>query len=189
LAAFASLELSGSTAAELHFAIVTRGADRFGSIINSGKFSFNAAPGDYIVSFLAGPAPIQPGAKQSAGTFGISVAPTPPPPTVTLKSSAASVVRGATVTLTWSPQNATSCTASRDWAGTRSASGTETTAALQAPATYTLECANNDGVKSAASVSVAVTAAEKSRGGGGAMDFLFIALLLMVVFGRALARR
>ena len=168
-------------------AVVTRGADRFGSIINGGTFSFTAATaGDYIVSFLAAPAPVQAGAKQNAGTYGISVAPTPPPPTVSLTASATTVVKGQTVTLTWSSQNATSCTASRDWAGTKAVSGNETTAALQAPVTYTLECANAGGAKASASVSIDVTAAaENKKGGGGALDELLLALLLAVALGRA----
>jgi hypothetical protein len=170
-------------------AVVTRGADRFGSIINSGRFSFSAAtPGDYIVSLLAAPAPIQAGSQQSAGTYGISIAPPPPAPIVTLTASAASVVKGQSVTLNWSSQNASACVASGDWAGSRPLSGSETTAALQAPVTYKLECVNAVGVAASATASVSVTAADKKRGGGGALDDLLLWLLLAAVLARVLTR-
>ncbi|HVY81193.1 MAG TPA: hypothetical protein VG994_09455 [Steroidobacteraceae bacterium] len=167
-------------------AVVTRGADRFGSIVNGGQFSFTAASaGDYIISLLAGPGPIQAGSQQSAGTYALSVATPPPAPSVTLTASATSVVKGQGVTLTWSSQNATSCVASGDWAGSRALSGSESIASLQAPATYKIECSNAEGVKANASVSVDVTAAQKTGGGGGSLDALVLALLLIVALARA----
>lgn len=47
--------------------------------------------------------------------------------------------------LTWSTTNATSCSASGAWSGSKSTSGSETTAALSASATYMLNCTGTGG--------------------------------------------
>src|SRR5262249_13613757 len=84
-------------------AVVTQGANRLGSIFAGGTFSFQAAAGgDYVINVLGTPAAVKAGSEQSAGTYGISVAPTPPAPTATLTASADQVQSGGNVTLTWS---------------------------------------------------------------------------------------
>lgn len=84
-------------------------------------------------------------------------APTPAPGavTVTISANPTSVASGSTATLTWSSTNASSCTASGSWSGTRPTSGTETTAAITAGAAYTLTCTGAAGM-AAATANVAV---------------------------------
>lgn len=75
-----------------------------------------------------------------------------PPPTVTFTGSTSKVLPGEAVALTWSSTNATACTASGSWSGTKGTSGTETPAAPTDDATYTLTCTGPGGSR-AASVS------------------------------------
>ena len=75
-----------------------------------------------------------------------------PPPTVTFTGSTTKVLPGEAVALTWSTTNATACTASGSWSGTKGTSGTETPAAPTDDATYTLTCTGPGGSR-AASVS------------------------------------
>ncbi len=81
------------------------------------------------------------------------------PPTLTLSASPASVLKGASSTLTWSSTNATSCTASGAWSGTQSTSGTSTVSPT-ATSTYTLNCTGAGGsVSKSATVTVTTTSA------------------------------
>lgn len=77
-------------------------------------------------------------------------------PTVTLSASAATVDFGGNTTLNWSSTNATSCSASGDWSGSRPVAGTATISDIRANQTYTLSCS---GKKGSASQSVSVTIA------------------------------
>jgi lysophospholipase L1-like esterase len=79
-------------------------------------------------------------------------------PTVTLTSSSAKVIAGASVTLTWSATNASSCVASGAWSGTQVTAGTLTTALGTAgSSTFTLSCSGSGG-SAAASTTVTVAA-------------------------------
>lgn len=60
-------------------------------------------------------------------------------------------------TLTWSSTNATSCTASNGWSGSRPTSGTEQVGPISAATTYALAC-NNGGTPVSASTTVGLTA-------------------------------
>jgi hypothetical protein len=154
--------------------VITRGATRVGSIFGGGTFSFDATPGAYFVNFLA-----QPSATALAGTYALTVSRTPPAPTVTLNSSSASVVQGTTVDLTWSSTNATACTASGGWSGTRTPTGTERSPAINGSTTFSLECAGAGGRASASTV-VAATTTSSGGGGGGSMSLpALLALLLL----------
>jgi plastocyanin len=170
-------------------AVVTQGATQLGSIYGGGKFSFMAAPGTYFVSFLATPAAIKANSHQTAGTYGVSVAASPLPPTVTFTSSVTQVTSGDTVTLHWSSANASACTASGGWSGTLASAGDQVSAAITATTTFTLTCTGPGG---SANKSLTVTATPKSSsgGGGGAVDGLMAALLaLAVVVKVSLLRR
>jgi hypothetical protein len=79
-------------------------------------------------------------------------------PTVTLNPSAGSVVSGSSVTLTWSTTDATSCTASGGWSGTKATSGSELVRPLNVHTSYILSCSGTGGTASR-TASVAVTAA------------------------------
>jgi len=69
------------------------------------------------------------------------------PPSVTLTASPNTVSEGGSSTLTWTVSGgADSCTASGDWSGSKSTSGSsETKSNLQSNKTYTLSCSNSDG--------------------------------------------
>lgn len=85
---------------------------------------------------------------------------TPPPqntPTVTLSASPTSIPSGGMVTLTWSSTNATTCTATGGWTGSRATSGTEQAGPLTAAASYSLSCSSGT-LSGSASANVAVTA-------------------------------
>ena len=73
-----------------------------------------------------------------------------PVPTVTLSANPAQVAQSGTSVLTWSSQNATSCTASGGWSGAKNLSGTEQTAALAQTTTFSLACTGLGGTGNAA---------------------------------------
>lgn len=77
-------------------------------------------------------------------------------PTITLSATPDTVTSGASTSLSWSSDNATSCVASGDWSGDKSTAGSETTAALSTTSTYTLTC-NGNGGSTSKSVTVTVT--------------------------------
>ena len=60
-------------------------------------------------------------------------------------------------TLTWTATNATSCTASNGWSGSRETSGTEQVGPISAATTFALACSNNGGTPASASATVALT--------------------------------
>jgi hypothetical protein len=77
-------------------------------------------------------------------------------PLVTLSASLATIASGGSSTLTWTSANATSCTASGGWTGTKTSSGT-TTVSPTSTATYRLSCTGTGG-SGQASTTVAVVA-------------------------------
>ncbi len=95
-------------------------------------------------------------AAQSQQVTVTSSAAPPTAPTVTIHASPSSLSSGGSSTLTWSSQNVTSCTASDAWSGNQALSGSQSTAALTANATYTLTCTGAGG-SAAQSVTVTVT--------------------------------
>jgi plastocyanin len=176
------------------YAILTQGASRLGVVYGGGGGSAtlhtDATAGDAVINILAQPSVVKAGAAQRAGTYAVTLAPTPPP-SVTLTASATQVQSGDTVTLTWSSSQATSCTASGGWSGARAVSGSATSAALTATTTFTLEC-SGDGGSASQSVTVSV-ATQSASGGGGALDPATAVLLalgaLLRVGARAAPRR
>ena len=80
-----------------------------------------------------------------------------PAPTVTLSAAPTSVVIGSASTLTWSSTNATACTATDGWTGTRATSGTQAVTPASLGATgYTLTCTGPGG-SAAATATVTAT--------------------------------
>jgi hypothetical protein len=158
--------------------IVSQGSQTLGKIYGGGTFGFTGTPGSkYLITFVATPnaqstAPIVPG----YGLYALNVASTPP--TVSFTSSASSVSAGGTVTLTWSSQNAVSCTASggTGWAGSQMTSGT-LAVAVSAAETLTLSCTGPGGT-TAQSVSLTITAPSGGSHGGGAIDLTSLMALL-----------
>jgi len=72
----------------------------------------------------------------------------PPAPTVDLNASPTNVAYGATTTLSWTSTNATSCTASGGWSGSKALNGSQTSAALTSDTSFTLNCTGAGGSKS-----------------------------------------
>ena len=89
--------------------------------------------------------------------------PDPPPPipdpvpVVSISADRTSVINGGTAQLTWSAADATACTASGGWSGSRPLSGSLVVGPLTANSTYTLTCTGPGGSASN-SVTVQVTA-------------------------------
>ncbi len=87
---------------------------------------------------------------------------TPPPPapaplpTISLSASPTSIISGQSSTLTWTSTDATSCTASGGWAGTKLTSGSEVVSPT-ITTTYTLACTGAGGSVSK-SVTISVSA-------------------------------
>jgi hypothetical protein len=77
-------------------------------------------------------------------------------PTAALSASSTTIDAGGSATLTWSSANATSCTASGGWSGTLATSGSRSTGALTATATFSLTCAGAGGTSQPATVTVSV---------------------------------
>ncbi len=97
-----------------------------------------------------------PGWAVTAGFKG-SIA-SPPAPVVTLTATPASVAWQGASTLSWSATGATGCAAGGSWSGSRNVTGSQSTGALTANATYTLTCSNGTGQTGNASASVQVGA-------------------------------
>ncbi len=91
----------------------------------------------------------------------VTVAPAPPKPTLSLTVNPVSVTSGGAATLTWSAANASGCTASGGWSGSRAVSGNESTGELSSGKTYTLSCTGSGGsINKSVSVSVSATGSE-----------------------------
>src|SRR5262249_22893830 len=119
---------------------VTRGTETKGQIFGGGSFTFNAGPGNYFSNFIAQPGGTDPQQPAYAGTDAMTVGPPPPAAVVVLTSDATAIASGQTVTLTWSSQNATTCTASGGWSGSQALSGSVKSAVLTATTTFSLTC-------------------------------------------------
>jgi len=101
------------------------------------------------------------GAGGSANqTAIVAVTSAVPAPTVSISATPTSVGSGASSSLTWSSTNATACTASGAWLGSRATAGSSSTGPLTAATnTFTLTCTGTGGSDSrSATVSVTPTA-------------------------------
>ncbi|MCR4330445.1 MAG: carbohydrate-binding protein [Patescibacteria group bacterium] len=87
-----------------------------------------------------------------------------PAPTLTLSANPTNVSSGSQSTLTWSTTNATSCTASGGWSGTKATNSTSSITPDQTT-TYTLACTGTGGsVTKSVTVSVATTPPSNQNG-------------------------
>lgn len=163
---------------------ITRGTSMVGQVIGSSSIqNLQLEAGTHMLNFLG-----QPAANVSYGTFGMKVADAVAPPVVTFTAASTSVTSGQGTTLQWSATNATSCTASGGWTGTREVTGTHQTGALTANATFDIECVGPGG-RDDASVTVTVNAASpRSGGGGGHLDPLLLVGLVTLLGASRLAR-
>jgi hypothetical protein len=120
---------------------------------------------------------------------GLAAVP-PPAPSATLTVAPATIVAGSTALITWNSTDATACTASGSWSGSKALTGSESTGTLsEGTYTYSLSC-NGAGGSASKSATLRVTAAPPpgnegsgGGGGGGAFDvrllFAFIAIYLL----------
>jgi len=155
---------------------ITRGTTLIGQIFGGGTVPRQQlTAGTYVLNFLG-----QPAASEAHGTYGIRVSDSPPQPTVTLSANPMAITSGAQVTLQWTAGNATTCTASNGWTGTKGASGSESVGPLNATTTFALACTGPGGTGNA-SVTVTVSAPSASGGGGGALGLQFLAALCLLV--------
>jgi hypothetical protein len=155
---------------------ITRGTTLIAQIIGSGTVSRQQlAAGTYVLNFIG-----QPAAAEKYGTYGLKVAESTPQPTVTLTATSATITSGQSAILQWTSADATTCTASNGWSGTKSASGTETVGPLNASATFALSCTGPGGTGTA-SQSVTVSAPSASSGGGGGACNLYLLAALSVL--------
>ena len=91
------------------------------------------------------------------GGGGSSSEPPVPGASITLSISDDQIYLGNSVTLTWTTSNASSCSASGSWAGSRALSGSETvTPDSEGQKTYTLTCSNSAGTSTSRSVTTNV---------------------------------
>lgn len=80
------------------------------------------------------------------------------PPTMTLTASPMSIASGSSSTLSWSSSNATDCTASGAWSGSKPTNGSQSTGTLTSTKTYTLACTGSGGsISKSATVTVTAT--------------------------------
>lgn len=119
----------------------------------SAKVSFTA-PGTYVFELDASDGAFA--ATNLDRRVTVTVNADAAAPTVTLSANPGTLTAGATTRLTWSSGNATSCTASGAWSGSKATSGAEDSAALQAgTSTFVLACSGAGGsTQQSASVTV-----------------------------------
>ena len=90
------------------------------------------------------------------------------------------IAAGSSATLTWASYGTSSCTASGDWSGAQSTSGSITvTPAAAGTLSYSLVCTGANGTGPAANVTLTVQSAAGHHGGGG-FDGATLALLAML---------
>lgn len=165
----ADLQIPGRFA-DLRLA-VSQGAELVGTLLSGGSIDIDAATGDFKVSILT-----TLDAAVGSGSLFASVKEAPAAPSVTLDSDSTSVALGGSSVLIWSSSNADNCAASGAWSGQRATSGSETISNITSDSSFSLSCAGPGG-SSEATVSIRVTAASRSSG-GGSIGVLFCALLL-----------
>ena len=78
-------------------------------------------------------------------------------PSVTLSASPSSLPYNGSTTLSWGSANSSGCTASGDWSGSKTTSGSQTIVALTTNSSFNLSCSGPGGDASD-SVSITVTA-------------------------------
>ena len=108
------------------------------------------------------------GSAYDIGAYEYGGTVTTPAPTVTITATPTSVTSGSASTLSWSSANATSCTASGAWSGTKSTSGSQSTGNLTANSTFTLSCTGTGGTTSqSTTVNVASSVFDFTLSNGG----------------------
>lgn len=111
----------------------------------TSQFTANVENVPYTVSITC----TGPGGTITSAPVTIAV----PPPTVTLTANPTTIASGQTSNLTWSSSNASGCTASGVWSGSKPLSGSQTTGPLLAATnTFNLSCSGAGGTTSSTAV-------------------------------------
>ncbi len=170
--------------------VVSQGSQVLGKIYTNGTFSFSGTPGQYVLTFITTPTTAN--AMPNLNNYGLySVRVASAVPTVTFTASSTSVTKGQTVTLTWSSQHATACTASGNsgWTGPEAPAGS-TAVVINATATLSLMCTGPGGSASQTVTVAATPAPASSGGGGGGLGPAMLAMLgALVSICRGVGRR
>ena len=95
-------------------------------------------------------------------SFTTAAAPVTPAPTVSLSANPTSITSGGSSTLTWTSTNATSCTASGAWSGSKATAGSQASGTLTSSSTFTLNCTGAGG-SSGDSATITVTGASATK--------------------------
>jgi len=151
--------------------VVSQGSQVLGKIFGGGTFSFSGTIGNYLLTFVDTPSSTATAAGATAGYGLYSAHVASSAPSLTFTSSAATVAAGGSVTLTWSTENATACTASGStaWSGSEQISGSASVV-IPASEVLTLTCTGPGGSTNE-SVNITTTAAASSgHGGGGSLS-------------------
>ena len=105
------------------------------------------------------------GSTTQSATVAITTPPVVPAPTVAISANPTTVASGSSSTLSWSSTNATSCTASGAWSGSKATSGTQSTGALTTSSSYSLSCTGLGGsANQTATVAVSSTPSPPPQG-------------------------
>lgn len=84
------------------------------------------------------------GSASDSVTVTVNQPPVVNEPTVSLSASPSRISRGGSITLSWNSNDATSCTASGAWSGSKATSGSQSVS-LNGPATLTISCSGAGG--------------------------------------------
>jgi len=87
-------------------------------------------------------------------------------PAVSLTAEPTTITSGQASTLSWTSQNATSCSASNGWTGSKPTSGSVSTGALTQTTAFSISC-TGDGGTATSNVTVTVNPVTTGGGGGG----------------------
>jgi hypothetical protein len=103
-----------------------------------------------------------------------------------LSVSPTEIAVGSAATLTWTSYGTSGCTASGSWSGAQATSGTlALTPSATGTLTYSLACTGASSTGPTATVTLSVQSAAGHHG-GGALDLATLALLALVLLGRAI---
>ena len=109
------------------------------------------------------------GSSSDSAIVTVNSAPPPPAaPTLEFSSDASTIESGDSVSLSWTASNASGCTASGDWSGSKPTSGNETMTNLTSNQSFTLDCTGAGGdISRTLSVTVNASTGGGGSGGGG----------------------
>ncbi len=120
------------------------------------------------------------GGEEGSATMQVTVTQAQPAPTVTLAANPSNIASGATTQLTWTSTNATSCSASGGWSGSKATSGSQSVGPFSANTSFALTCTGSGGSDSASTaitvaprptVSIAANPASVTAGGSATVTW------------------